>query len=101
GLMFGSFGASGVFVFCLASSLLWLAFSVSGPKPELRDSVTVYIDPNQSGGANVIARELRGVAGVDNVTVLVEEKIAYIRVDEEKFEPKQLERIAGVASSSR
>ena len=49
----------------------------------------------------MIARELRGLAGVDNVTVLVEEKIAYIRVDEEKFEPKQLERIAGVASSSR
>ena len=101
GLMFGSFGATGVFGFCLASSLLWLALSVSGPKPELRDSVTVYIDPHQSGGANAIERDLRRLAGVDSVTVLLEEKIAYIRVDDENFDPKQLERIDGVASSSR
>ncbi|MBT4108051.1 MAG: heavy-metal-associated domain-containing protein, partial [Proteobacteria bacterium] len=72
-----------------------------GPKPELRDSVTVYIDPHQSGGANAIERDLRRLAGVDSVTVLLEEKIAYIRVDDENFDPKQLERIDGVASSSR
>ena len=101
GLMFGSFGATGVFGFCLVSSLLWLALSIFGPKPELRDSVTVYIDPHHSDGANAIEHDLRRLAGVDNVTVLLEEKIAYIRVDDEKFDPKQLERIDGVASSSR
>ena len=96
GILLGMFGGPGVFAFCAMATLAWLVLTLTGVTPELRNSVTLRLD----GGADVELKSLElhlgALRGVDHVTVLPQDCIAYIRVDESRFDLHQAHAVPGV-----
>ena len=96
GILLGMFGGSGVFAFCVLTSLAWLVLALTGRAPQLRNSVTLRLDREIDLGSGSIEHSLGALHGGDDVTVLPKDCVAYLRVDESCFDPKQAHAVPGV-----
>ena len=96
GILLGLFGGSGVFAFCVLATLAWLVVALSGRAPQLRNSVTLRLDREIDLSSGSIEQSLGALHGVDEVTVLPKDCVAYLRVDESCFDPKQAHTVPGV-----
>ena len=96
GILLGLFGSSGVFAFCVLATLMWLLVASTGRTPQLRNSVTLRLDGEIDLASRSIEHSLGALNGVDEVTVLPKVCVAYLRVDESCFDPKQAHAVPGV-----
>jgi len=96
GILLGLFGGSGVFAFCVLATLAWLVVALTGRTPQLRNSVTLRLDGEIDLASGSIENSLGALHGVDEVTVLPKDRVAYLRVDESCFDPKQAHAVPGV-----
>jgi len=96
GLLLGLFGGSGVFAFCVLATLAWLVVALTGRAPQLRNSVTLRLDRESDLASGSIEHSLGALHGVDEVTVLPKDRVAYLRVDESCFDPEQAHAVPGV-----
>lgn len=96
GILLGLFGSSGVFAFCVLATLMWLLVASTGRTPQLRNSVTLRLDRERDLTSGAIEQGLGALNGVDEVTVLPKDCVAYLRVDESCFDPKQAHAVPGV-----
>ena len=96
GILLGLFGSSGVFAFCVLATLVWLVVALTGRTPQLRNSVTLRLDRERDLTSGAIEQGLGALNGVDEVTVLPKDCVAYLRVDESCFDPKQAHAVPGV-----
>ena len=96
GILLGLFGSPGVFAFCVLATLVWLVVALTGRTPQLRNSVTLRLDGGIDLASGSIEHSLRALNGVDEVTVLPKDCVAYLRVDESCFDPKQAHAVPGV-----
>ena len=96
GILLGLFGSSGVFAFCVLATLMWLLVASTGTTPQLRNSVTLRLDRERDLTSGAIEQGLGALNGVDEVTVLPKDCVAYLRVDESCFDPKQAHAVPGV-----
>ena len=96
GILLGLFGSPGVFAFCVLATLVWLVVALTGRTPQLRNSVTLRLDGEIDLTSGAIEHSLRALNGVDEVTVLPKDCVAYLRVDESCFDPKQAHAVPGV-----
>ena len=96
GILLGMFGGPGVFAFCALASLAWLILAFTGATPELRNSVTLRLDGETDLDLESLELHLGALRGVDHVTVLPKDRIAYIRVDESCFDLHQAHAVLGV-----
>jgi MFS family permease len=96
GLISQRLGASWVFGFCAALTLLWLAVAAGmrGPQPGATRAYSVpRLDPKRADG---LSRKLASVSGVREAMVLAGEGMAYLNVDSARFDEQSvLELIAG------
>ena len=90
------FGGEGVFAFCALATLVWLVLAFTGATPELRNSVTLQLDSEAEVEFKSLELQLGALRGVDHVTVLPQERIAYMRVDDSSFDPQQAHAVPGV-----
>ncbi|MBP81687.1 MAG: MFS transporter [Acidiferrobacteraceae bacterium] len=100
GVLYGAWGAPGVFGFCVVATLAWLVITLIGQTPLLRDSVMLRLERGPGLDLEEVEKRLRALTGVDDVTVLPGDRIAYIKVDEACFEMSQAYLVQGVASAS-
>jgi MFS family permease len=96
GLISQRLGASWVFGFCAAVTLLWLAVAAGmrGPQPGATRTYPVpRLDPKRADG---LSRKLASVSGVREAMVLAGEGMAYLKVDSARFDEQSvLKLIAG------
>lgn len=99
GLLHGAYGGTGVFVFCALASFAWLLLSFFGSPPQLRESLTLRLSPDNSDDAS-IKRALSLLPGVDQVSFFSRDRIVYLRVNEEEFDRGALRDIKGLVDSA-
>ena len=83
-----------VFAALGAVAAAWLIASLPMRVPPPVRTRLVPVDP---GGADAAARELAALPGVEEAVVVAAERVAYLKIDPERFDPADLER-AGYAT---
>ncbi|QSX33143.1 MFS transporter [Shewanella avicenniae] len=90
-------GAEGVFCAGIVLMLLWLSLTFGMQNPKLLKSYTLEAQVNGREQARKMATELSQLAGVAEAIVVLEEKVAYLKVDD-KFDLRQARAVLGSAS---
>lgn len=83
-----------VFALALAVCLLWLPL-LSGLHGSGRSKRYTLALNLEHGTAQQIAQKLTALSGVQDVTIILEEQTAYLKVEDQKFNLQQARQIAG------
>ena len=75
---------------CLVFALSWLAVGTRMLPPPNTKSVILPLKPFDARDSHRIMGELRAVSGVEDVTLVVEEQTAYLKVDKAVFNDELL-----------
>lgn len=97
GWLYGGFGASGVFLLCIAVGVAWLPLAWRMSRPRNLSSHMLNVGRLTPAEAAQLTARLVGVAGVAEAVVVFEEGIAYLKVDPQALDREALREI----SSSR
>ncbi|WP_417760846.1 MFS transporter [Shewanella sp.] len=76
-------GAQGVFGVGIVLMLLWLALTFGMKNPKLLKSYTLHAKVSGRDEAQSMAAQLSQLAGVAEAIVVLEEKVAYLKVDDQ------------------
>ena len=98
GWLHGAWGIEAVFWFCGALVLVWLvgAFGMRNPAP--LTTRLLRLEGVTETGAKVLSRRLQEVRGVVEVVIIVEDSIAYLKVDRRTLDGDALHAISLDAS---
>lgn len=91
GKMFEHYHADGVFVLALLLLAAWLLLVARMPEPKFMVTRLVRLGQTSPGRAQELARELGALPGVAEAVVIAEEGLAYLKVDPQRFEMRELE----------
>ncbi len=87
------FGESGVFLLCALACLLWFVFARPMRNPNPESSMMIHLgevlDQQQ---AEQISEALCAVAGVEEAVVVLEDRVAYLKVVRSQLDLAQLQR---------
>lgn len=96
GALAQDFGLDAVFYGCGLVALIWLAAVWGMPTPRYLSSEVVALDPDTHGDAlDTLLERFAEVAGVEDVLVVPEERVVYLKVDRQRLDSDALARIAG------
>ncbi|WP_394129371.1 MFS transporter [Shewanella maritima] len=87
-------GASGVFFAALALMVIWLILSIGMEQPVLLKSYTLEANIQDKAHAQGMATELSQLSGVAEAIVVLEENVAYLKVDD-KFNLSEARAVLG------
>ncbi|MGS0692104.1 MFS transporter [Shewanella sp. 30m-9] len=87
-------GASGVFSVALGLMCLWFLLTFGMKNPVLLKSYTLEANVSDKQSAVVMATELSALAGVSEAIVVLEEKVAYLKVDDH-FDLREARAVLG------
>jgi predicted MFS family arabinose efflux permease len=90
-------GAEGVFAVALGLMCVWFLLTLGMKNPVLLKSYTLEAEVSDRPGAKAMATELSALIGVVEAIVVLEEKVAYLRVDDH-FDLKAARAVLGSAS---
>ncbi len=90
-------GAEGVFVVALGLMAVWLFLTLGMENPVLLKSYTLEATVEDKEQAKAMATELSQLAGVTEVIVVLEERVAYLKVDEH-FDLREARAVLGSVS---
>ena len=83
-------------MFCAMAAASLLVFCFVGKAPILKESITINIKAKSEIELMELETSLLSIKGVDDVTVMPIQKIAYLRVDETLFDPDAAAEVPGV-----
>jgi MFS family permease len=92
----GQFGFQAVFILCLGLSLAWLVVTFVAPALKLYDSRLVDLGHGDIDELEAKAKQLGGVRGVIEVSLIADEAVAYLKLDPDTIDREGLDRLAGV-----
>ncbi|MBI3140566.1 MAG: MFS transporter [Rhodocyclales bacterium] len=87
------FGASAVFVLGIALALIWLAIAVTMRQPSVVALREFFIQPHMD--IEAVRAELAGLPGVREAVVVPEKRIAYLKVNLERWDERRLRQLRG------
>ena len=87
-------GAVGVFMAALALMFIWLLLTLGMRNPVLLKSYTLEAKVNGKEEARTMATALSAIKGVSEAIVVLEEKVAYLKVDEH-FDLREARAVLG------
>ena len=90
GHLFGTYGSSALYGFCGSLLILWIICAITMKAPA---AVRSRMYPVQEMGADQskeLSRQLAEIPGVSEVLVLVNERVAYLKVDMQGFDEEQV-----------
>lgn len=76
---------------------LWLLVAAGMAPPPFLNSLMLSFEQLSAEEAPLIAERLRAVAGVEDVVVLVEERVAYLKVDKQRLDEAALQAFPATA----
>ncbi|WP_345866339.1 MFS transporter [Shewanella algae] len=87
-------GAAGVFTVAVVLLIIWLALALGMKNPVLLKSYTLEAQVNGREHAQKMAAELSALQGVAEAIVVLEEKVAYLKVNDQ-FDLRQARAVLG------
>ena len=98
GWLHGAWGTGAVFWFCGALVLAWLLGALGMRNPAPLSTRLLRLDGVTEAGAKVLSRRLQSVPGVAEVVIIVEDAVAYLKVDRRTLDGDALRAISRDAS---
>lgn len=98
GVMMGAVGSSGVFGVCALIAVSWLLLAWNMRAPRRVVDVVLTYDTARFGGEELL-RELAGLKGVEDVTLIAGDGLAYLKVDGQSFDHSTLLQYQAAAVS--
>ncbi|OED48943.1 hypothetical protein ACH42_02165 [Endozoicomonas sp. (ex Bugula neritina AB1)] len=92
GLAMQHWGVAGVLILCTTPTALWWWLSVTMKQPPYVSSMVMALKPSEEGDAYTMSDQLAVIQGVREVTVLAEERTAYLKVDKHSLDWSALKR---------
>ncbi len=92
GLAMQHWGIAGVLMLCTIPTALWWGLSVTMRQPPYVSNMVMALNPFQEHDAHSMSKQLAVIAGVREVTVLAEERTAYLKVDKHSLDWSALKR---------
>lgn len=94
GFLAQQWGLSAVFVGAGLLVLVWLALMAGmTPPPHLASEVVALDDEHQGAALEALAARFAEVAGVEDVLVVPEERLAYLKVDRRRLDEEALAKV--------
>ncbi|MDZ7854137.1 MAG: MFS transporter [Halomonas sp.] len=99
GALVQQWGLSAVFIGCGLVGLAWLAVMAGmAPPRHLTSEVVALDDSEQDDALDTLMARFAEVAGVEDVLVVPEERVAYLKVDRQRLDEQALARLTGTGS---
>jgi predicted MFS family arabinose efflux permease len=95
GAMYGGFGLSGTFGFCLFCLLGWALWARTMAPPPYLSSYMISMENFDASEAGARERELLTVPGVAEAVIVVDEAVAYLKVDSRTVDYDRIESVVG------
>ncbi|MBF8223524.1 MFS transporter [Halomonas sp. 328] len=92
-------GLEAVFYGCALIGLLWLGLIAGMAPPPHLSSEVVALEDEPHDALDSLMERLAEVAGVEDVLVVPEERVAYLKVDRQRLDSDALARVAGKRKS--
>jgi len=89
----GVFGVTAVFLFCAAAAFSWLLASLWMKPPRYLANLLISLEQLSEQGANEFIAEMFKISGVEEITLHYEEALVYLKVDNQKLNKDQLQRL--------
>lgn len=94
GFLAQQWGLAAVFVGCGLLGVVWLALMAGmTPPPHLASEVVALDDEHQGAALESLAARFAEVAGVEDVLVVPEDRLAYLKVDRRHLDEEALARV--------
>ena len=87
------FGVPGVFLLCGIWGVLWVLVALTMRNPKHVSSKVVALPNITEGAIPALQKQLRTVAGVEDVVVYADEQVAYLKVDKQKLDEAELREV--------
>lgn len=97
GALSGHLGFAVLFVALALMAGIWLAVAAGMASPPFLNSVMLSFETLTPEEAPLLAERLRAVPGVHDVVVLVEEQVAYLKVDKQQLDEQALRAFPATA----
>lgn len=88
------YGMSGVALFNVTLLVVWLGLAVSMKKPRFHTSYLLNVGEVTETDAQEIIKGLSKVEGVEDVTVIAEDGVAYLKIDKQKINMDEMHQFA-------
>jgi MFS family permease len=86
-------GLDAVFLGCALLALLWWVAMLNMPSPPPLSSEVVALGDTEGDTMDVLLDHLAGVAGVEDVMVVPEERLAYLKVNRQQLDQAELAKL--------
>lgn len=93
GALYSHFGTTGVFGFTGLIMLSWLFMAITMKAPESVKSMMFHIGDNWEGDAHSLSRKLASLAGVREAVVILEERVAYLKVSQQTWDEASVKQL--------
>jgi len=90
GWLSGEFGMQAVFYACAIAALGWLLLSLGMKVPAYLSSFMVHVEVRDEAAADLLAGKIKQLDGVHEAKVILEDGVAYLKVDKKKFNQQQV-----------
>ncbi len=95
GYLFGNYGSYALYSFCGLLLIVWLMLAVTMKAPAAVRSKMYHVQEMDSNKSIELSRELAAIPGVHEALVLVNERVAYLKVDMKGFDEEKVIKLLG------
>ncbi|MBI3772558.1 MAG: MFS transporter [Gammaproteobacteria bacterium] len=96
GMIYGTIGAGGIFVFSALMAALWLFWAATMRNPRYLSTHMLKVGPVNEDEARHLEAQLAQVRGVAEAIVILEDGVAYLKVDNHALDKEALSRFSVV-----
>ena len=93
GVILHHFGVPGVFLLCGVWGVLWVLVALTMRNPKHVSSKIVALSAVKESAIPALQKQLRALPGVEDVVVYADEQVAYLKVDKQKLNETELDKI--------
>jgi len=94
GWIYGDFGVHMVYIFAASLFAIWLLIAGSMKKPKALSSFTFHLSEYQIKDIAAYQSKLLSLDGVNDVSIFLEEQVAYLKIDKSIFSEEQLSNLS-------
>ena len=98
GWLYGAAGIGAVFGLCALVGLAWLVLAATMRQPRYLSSQLLHVGAISPSEADLLAQRLLGIPGVAEAVVIVEEGVAYLKVDKKILDADALREFSTAES---
>ncbi|MDO9105540.1 MAG: MFS transporter [Methylovulum sp.] len=89
----GAYGVTAVFLFCAVAACSWLLLSFSMKPPRYLANMLISLNKLNAQDAEQFTGQMLEITGVEEVTPNFEDAVAYLKVDNQRLDTPQLQKL--------